>query len=354
MSHSGSHWPQHGGHQQNWQGGHQWQQPQHAGGWQQQGVWQQQGAWQQQQQASLTPGPKSNPLKLVLGALLAVCLVGLLAFVALLLFSDRGPGYEYEDYEAPPVSETQPDQVYIPESEDEAWEILRNNPSYAGTLPANVNCELTPIDAAGVSPEDLQDQLNELTACLMKVWERPMAEQGVTMFRPKLTVYTGDVETACGVASGAEPNAAYCAADQMLYYNYNLHTHPDTKQVGDTLFGIESVMAHEFAHFLQGRTGIIGAYHWLAYHAPDQETQFGLSRRTELQADCWTGEWVRTNREATGLTDAANQAVSGVFSAMGGSTHGKGENRQAWYLRGSESATIGTCNTWTAGDDEVS
>ncbi|NLT31107.1 MAG: hypothetical protein GXX86_11750 [Propionibacterium sp.] len=352
MAHSN--WPAPGPGQQTWQGGHQWQPPTVAGG----GGWHQQGAWHQQQhqqQPSLTPGPPAgSPMKKVLGILVAVCVIALGAFVALLLFADRDPGYDFEDYEAPPVSDTQPDQLEIPASEEEAWEILRNNKSYPGTLPERVNCAITPIDAEGVSPEDLQVMLNDLTACLMRVWDRPMTEQGVTMFRPKLTVYTGDIETACGVKPGDEPNAFYCGADQMLYYNYTLHTHPDTRSVGDTPFGIEAVMAHEFAHFLQGRTGIMGAYALLRYPEPESEFAYNLSRRTELQADCWTGEWVRANQRATGLDEAAIQAVSGVFSQMGGHTHGKGENRQGWYLRGSESTTIGTCNTWSASDDEVS
>ncbi|MGJ3508835.1 neutral zinc metallopeptidase [Enemella sp. A6] len=325
------------------QDGPQWQQPAHAAGWQHQGAWHRQ-----------PEPPKAVREKKILGILLGVCLAALAGFVAVLLFVDREPGYDYDDYEAPPVSDTAPDQLVVAKSEEEAWQILRDNPSYAGVLPDSVNCKITAIEHNGMSPEEIEARLNDLTACLMKVWDRPMTEQGITMFRPSVTVYTADITTGCGTTPGDAPNAFYCSADQMLYYNFILHTHPRTKSVGDTPWGIEAVMAHEFAHFLQGRTGIMGAFALVLGSDANSEPALNASRRSELQADCWAGMWTRANQRAAGVDEAGHLGLAAIFGALGGDTHGSAEHRSGWYLKGTHSTSIGTCNTWVVPDDEVS
>ncbi|MGJ3508836.1 neutral zinc metallopeptidase [Enemella sp. A6] len=359
-----------GNRQPAWQGGPQWQQPAQTAGWHQHGGWHQQSGWQQpdhgwQQQGDWhqqPSGPTKGPQKKILGILLGVCLAGLLVFVAVLLFSNRGPGYDYDDYESPPISDTAPDKLTVPGSEEEAWEILRNNPAYAGTAPDNVDCGIGIIDHEGLSPEELEARLNEMSACLMMVWDRPMTEQGITMFRPRVTVYTADITMACGTKPGDEPNAFYCGSDQMIYYNPLMHTHPETKFVGDTPLGVEVIMAHEFAHFLQGRSGIIAAFFWLSGPAPE-DVQLEMTRRSEAQADCWSGQWVRANIRAMGIDEAGVEKILRLYHGIGDDSltgdpdivgnHGLGKTRRAWATTGMNSADVGACNSWVAPKEKV-
>lgn len=296
-----------------------------------------------------------------MGIAVTAGVIALVVFVVLLLFGGGdGPGYEFEDYEAPPAQTSAPDEIWIPDSEEEALQLLQNNPAYAAVTPDNVNCEMAVIDPMPMTPEQLQDHFNNLSACLMRVWERPMTDAGVTIFRPHITVYTSDMTTACGTKPGDEPNAFYCPADQMLYYNHILHSHPATTDVGATPLGPETVMAHEFAHFLQGRTGVIGAYAYLRYYEESSEVQLEMSRRNELQADCWAGMWVRANTSAMDVSAAGVEGLSAMFGGLGDGSnpqyrdHGSGPNRQQWFLDGTGTNSVGSCNTWTADEQQVS
>ncbi|MGJ3508837.1 neutral zinc metallopeptidase [Enemella sp. A6] len=375
MSHPGN-WQQ-GGHQPNWQGG-QWQQPrsgggwpqhQQPGGWQQQGAWQQQGGWQQQgawaqqgnwQQPAPARGPGgSGPLKKILGILLATCLLALVAFVVLLFAGGGVPGgYEYDDYEAPPATDTAPDDLMLPGSEDEAWQLLRENAAYQGTVPDNVNCELAPVEPGGMSDEQLQTAMNDFSACLMRVWDRPMTEQGVTMFRPTITVYSGPISTGCGTRD--DVNAFYCGADQLIYYHSDLHK--ALPQVADTPLGVEVVMAHEFAHFLQGRTGIFGAFVALAGNLEESDRK-EMIRRAEAQADCWSAQWVRANLQAMNIDQAGVEQLLQIYHDIGDDSlsgdpdiegdHGLGKTRQAWGTTGLNSDSIGACNSWVVPAEQV-
>lgn len=364
MTHPGPHsgWlsPSEGhGVQPGWTPGQQWQQappgwqPAANVPWQQAGAWQQQGAWQR------TPGPSpKSPLKKVLAIAVGAATAALVLFVVLLLVNRAStPGYEFEDYEAPPPQSQAPDQLMIPNTEEEALQLTQNNPIYDAVLPDNVNCEMPVTMVTEMDPQELQDHLNELTACLMLVWDRPTAEVGITLFRPSVTVYTSDITTQCGTVPGNEPNAFYCAVDQMLYYGYILHTHPATQGVGLTPFGVESVMAHEFGHFLQGRSGIFSGNFYLRVNAPSDEVQLEYSRRSELQADCLTGNWTRANQQSLDLDETNLAAVADVFAMVGdrqpGGDHGAPEMRRQWFLTGTTTANVSSCNTWIVPAEQV-
>lgn len=300
------------------------------------------------------PGGR-NVAKKVLGILLVFSAVALLAFVALLLLN-RGPSYEYEDYEAPPVSDTQPDELDFPANEDEAWKILRENPIYLAVTPDQVNCGIVPIERGTLSDQELQDRLNEFSACLMRVFERPLAEQGITTFRPLITVYSGEVVTACGTVPGDEYNAFYCPADQMLYYHAHLS---DVLPTLLTRLGIEVVLAHEFAHFMQGRSGITASRHLLRSGMTHEE-QLAQTRRSEGQADCWAGQWIRANTTALEVDQATVDGLAVLFESIGDAPndpehrdHGAPETRVAWFAKGLGSQEMGTCNTWVVPDEEV-
>ena len=49
-------------------------------------------------------------------------------------------------------------------------------------------------------------------------------------------------------------NAFYCSADQQLYYSNQLPEIIDS--VADNKWTADVVMAHEYAHLVQGRAGI--------------------------------------------------------------------------------------------------
>ena len=54
------------------------------------------------------------------------------------------------------------------------------------------------------------------------------------------------------------------------------------------------VMAHEYAHLVQGRAGIAISAYALAQRSGDKGTEFAYVRRLETQADCFSGMFLRS------------------------------------------------------------
>ena len=88
-----------------------------------------------------------------------------------------------------------------------------------------------------------------------------------------------------------------------------------------------------------------------------------LSRRTEVQADCFAGQYVRSvaqsqslgARELAGLGELAWNLGDDVLTGRPGYSggHGTGSARQDWFNRGLGSDVVGVCNSFVAGSDEV-
>lgn len=370
---------------QQWGGQSRWGGQQSWGGHQQ--PWQQAGnPWGSQQQ--LRPPMAPQPYRRApndpppqrrrgRGGLIVAVLIGILAtigvsilFFLLVNVLDRGPSstepsstttstsYVNEDYEAPPA-DFDPAQIPIPDTYAQAERWLTHNKAYTASVPTPVNCGLPKINPKTASATELEAHFNQLTACLMKVWDKPLQDAGYEMPRPPVTVYTSKVQTACGTLD--KLNAAYCAGDQRIYYAKPLlESFPTSVQA--TTFNAEMVIAHEFGHAVQARTGILISERALSQRLSKDEALV-MSRRTETQADCFAGMFVGsvarsqklTARDLAKLADMAyslgDDVMTGKPNYNGG--HGLGVSRQAWFNKGLNSSSIGTCNTYTASASSV-
>jgi predicted metalloprotease len=260
--------------------------------------------------------------------------------------------YENEGYQAPPADFNPPD-LPIPTTVSQAQSWLTNNALYPQDVPSPTRCGLPAVSSAATTAE-LEKDLNDLMGCLMQVWEQPMEAAGFEMPRPPVTVYSSPVTTACGTMR--EVNAAYCAGDQRVYYARRLLS-ALPRQIGGTPYAAEVVIAHEFGHAVQARSGILIADKALEQRASEDAARV-MSRRTEQQADCFAGLFVGSvaqsqnlaARDLQNLVDMTyylgDDALSGEPDIEG--DHGLGKNRQAWFAKGLPTNQIGVCNTWVA------
>lgn len=303
----------------------------------------------------------SNILKLVLFVIGGF----IVAMGAFSLFSNTDdpvvnpPGeYENENYQVPQVDQNPP-EIPIPETYTEATQWLTENPIYDVNVAVPVRCEATPINLAQASRSELQTHLNELTGCLMRVFGPALEDAGYIPVRPSVTIYTSTVNTKCGTMP--MQNAAYCSADQQVYYAADLPSivPPDLQGVN---YVVESVIAHEFAHAIQGRTGIlISEAAW--EQRSDDATANSLSRRLEVQADCWAGQFIESVGQSVGIDQNGGQELSDLFYSIGDDVlsgdpnydgnHGRGQTRQNWFMEGYGTTLMGSCNTFEVGDDQV-
>jgi predicted metalloprotease len=308
------------------------------------------------------PAPRRSPLGRLL---LAVIGLSLLALLGLVLANAASGGqaqegaYANDDYSVP-APDLSPPPIPVPETFDEAEQWLTANAVYGRTAPAPVRCEVPAVDVARSSDAVLDAHFEDLVECLVRVWQPPLTEARFQIPRPSVTIYTEQISTRCG--SGRIPrNAFYCPADQQIYWSNTLGEilapFSRSPRAGD------QIMAHEFGHAIQGRTGIIASSQGIRQATSDERARLELGRRTELQADCFAGLFMRSVSVSLGLQqddveriqrdffNSGDDVLSGDPNYVG--DHGRGRSRQFWGSTGLGTDQVGACNSFTAPSNEV-
>lgn len=313
------------------------------------------------------PSRGPRPLRFVL-ALFGTFAIMVLAYV-ILSYSGNGPGsesssspqsgsYANEDYEVP-AADTNPPAVPQPETYSDATTWMESNSLYGISVAEPVRCELDDLDMSTATDAQLEDHLNELTACLMRVWGPALQDAGYQAVRPTVTVYNSTLSTPCGDMPMG--NAAYCMVDQQVYYASDL-ANIIPSQLSGVPHTADAIMAHEFGHAVQARSGIL--YSEKAWESRVSTTEANrFSRRTEVQADCFAGEFIGSVSESLGLSGSDIDGLDALFGSIGDDVltgdssyvgnHGSGANRQAWFQDGVENRSLATCNSYTAADTRV-
>ena len=122
-------------------------------------------------------------------------------------------------------------------------------------------------------------------------------------------------------------------------------------------------MAHEYAHLLQGRTGISISAHALAQRSGDKATEYAYIRRLETQADCFAGMFIRSVSVSLGVQQDDLEGIEATYVAIGDDTltgdpnvvgnHGLARSRLYWGNRGIGTSAVGDCNTFVAPEGQV-
>ncbi len=310
-------------------------------------------------------GPRRPQRRGGAGTLLLIGLV-LIAGMALVGFVATGLGgsgnnsdvaFQNDDYKVPPPDRTPP-ALPVPETYAEAQQLIENSPFYGQSVPAPVRCDAKPINVGTASDAQLADHFNGAMECLVRVWEPPVTGAGLVIVRPSVTIYGAKMTTKCGT-SGV--NAFYCAADQQVYYSNQLDD--ALPIIADDRWAADVVIAHEFGHALQARTGILISAKALGQQSGDEQTDLLYSRRLEVQADCLSGMYLRAVATSLGIQQSDLQGIEETYKAVGDDTvtgdpaivgnHGVARSRVYWGDQGIGNATISTCNTFRAPRSQV-
>ena len=253
-----------------------------------------------------------------------------------------------------PDPDLSPPEIPQPKTYEQAQQWLTANPVYDESAPVPTDCSVPRIDMTTAPVGELTSHLNDLTACLWRVWSGPLESAGYELPRPPVTVYTEPITTGCGKLD--DVNAVYCAADQRIYYAKPLwKIFPEDQR--SMPFVVESVIAHEFGHTIQARTGILISS--MAFEQKGTEAEGRIySRRLEVQADCFAGMFTQAAGPSSGLSQANLANLRNVFYSLGDDVlsgesniqgdHGLGRSRKAWFTTGQTNTLIGKCNTYTA------
>lgn len=297
---------------------------------------------------------RRSPARFVLLALIAVAVLAIAALVVVSRLA--GPAevaYANDDYQLPPP-EANPPPILIPQSGEQATQWLEANALYAQTMPAPVRCNSQPIDVQTADATVLQSHFDALIECLVRTWQPPVTNAGFLITRPTVTIYGDTITTKCG-----DPgiNAFYCSADQQLYYSTQL---PVAFPYLEGKWAADVVMAHEYGHLIQGRTGLFAAGIIASRQAGSTEAGLIYRRRLETQADCLSATFLRSVSMSLNIQQHEVAEILNAYAAVGDDVltgrpdiagdHGLARSRRYWGHLGLANGDLGKCNTFSADD----
>lgn len=238
--------------------------------------------------------------------------------------------------------------------------MLYDNPVNQVEVASPVQCAIGRIDPRTASDRELENHFEELMGCEMTVWDRSTQQAGWRIYRPSVTVYSRSISTPCGEMP--RRNAAYCSANQQLYYSSDLVDQAGIRTQVANPTAMDFVMAHEFGHSLQGRTGQFAAAA-IKMETEDASGKLLLSRMMETQADCYAGIYARAAAQSTpyskgDLDNFMNLADNLGSDRMTGNpnvetTHPRGQARRYWTQMGLSTAKVGKCSTYNVSDERL-
>jgi uncharacterized protein len=219
-------------------------------------------------------------------------------------------------------------------------------------------------EAPATSPG--QDEVRDFVAVVLADTEDTWAELFRGMNReyqdPKLVLFTGSVQSACGIA-GAAVGPFYCPDDHRLYLDLGFFRELRIRFGAPGDFAQAYVIAHEVGHHVQTLLGIserVAA----TRRSADRAAANALSVRQELQADCFAGVWAHhANRTRQIIEEGDLDEALGAAAAIGDDrlqrqsqgrvapesfTHGTSAQRVRWFGRGFESGAVSQCDTFRA------
>jgi predicted metalloprotease len=211
----------------------------------------------------------------------------------------------------------------------------------------------------------VQDPAKEFVARVLgdteDVWGAVFQAMGSHYDPPKLVLFSGSVQSACGRAS-ASAGPFYCSGDRKVHLDTQFFAELSQKYRAPGDFAQAYVIAHEVGHHVQNITGVMQKFDEQSRHA-DARTRNALSVRLELQADCYAGVWgyfaQRRNmldpgdleeglKAASAVGDDTLQRMSQGRVVTESFTHGSAEQRQRWFKVGLQSGDLRNCNTFAA------
>jgi predicted metalloprotease len=195
------------------------------------------------------------------------------------------------------------------------------------------------------------------------VWNRLFQEAGRRYEEPRMVVFSGRVESACGLASAAV-GPFYCPPDKSVYIDLAFFDQLSRRFGAPGDFAQAYVIAHEVGHHVQNLLGISERTHRMQQQS-DKVTANQLSVRLELQADFFAGVWAHhadrwkgvleegdieeALRAATAIGDDALQREAQGHVVPDSFTHGTSAQRMAWFRHGYRTGDMAQGDTF---DDE--
>jgi predicted metalloprotease len=191
------------------------------------------------------------------------------------------------------------------------------------------------------------------------VWTDLFRKKGSSYKFPKLVIYNGSVQSACGFSSAAT-GPFYCPGDYKLYIDLSFYDELQRKFRAPGDFAMAYVVAHEVGHHVQTLLGINEQVMSMRSRVSKEEFNKYMVR-LELQADYLAGVWAHYAKRMNLLEQGDLEEALNAASAVGDDriqkstqgyvvpesfTHGTSEQRKKWFYKGFKSGNLSEGDTF--------
>ncbi len=215
--------------------------------------------------------------------------------------------------------------------------------------------------------EEKAKMVSVILADTEDVWKQLFQAKGQVYREPKLIMFHGQVQSACGFQSAAT-GPFYCPLDEHVYLDLSFFEEMSQRLGAPGDFAQAYVIAHEIGHHVQKLLGISDQVQNLRQRAGKAEAN-ELSVRLELQADFLAGVWAHHAQRnwkileegdieealnaATAIGDDRLQKQSRGFVVPESFTHGSSKQRVEWFYRGLKTGDMDQGDTFSIRYDQL-
>ncbi len=215
--------------------------------------------------------------------------------------------------------------------------------------------------------EELAKFSKQILAGTEDVWSEEFKKLGRTYEPPKMVLYTGSVQTACG-GGQSSMGPFYCSADQCLYIDLSFFSSMKQQLGADGDFAYAYVIAHEVGHHVEYLLGSLQKAHEQMSRL-NQKDANRVSVRLELLADFYAGIWAYHDNKMFGsledgdleeaihcaevIGDNYLQEKARGYSQPESFTHGTSKQRMKWLKLGLTTGDISRGTTFQCSDAEL-
>ena len=195
-------------------------------------------------------------------------------------------------------------------------------------------------------------------------WQQLFSERGMQYVEPRLVLFSGATQSACGIGQQAM-GPFYCPRDQQVYIDLSFYRDLQERFSAPGDFAQAYVIAHEVGHHVQNLLGISRQVQEAQQRASASDAN-ALSVRLELQADCLAGVWAHQANRLRGVLEAGDVDEGlNAASAIGDDrlqrqtqgrvspdsfTHGTSQQRVRWFKTGLDTGDLERCDTFAANE----
>ncbi|HIO91812.1 MAG TPA: flagellar biosynthesis protein FlgM [Leucothrix mucor] len=208
-------------------------------------------------------------------------------------------------------------------------------------------------------PDEVKEFIGVVLQTSEEIWGSIFARSNARYQQPKLVMFNGKVQSACGVTSSAA-GPFYCPGDNNIYIDPGFFSELSRMGArGD--FAKAYVIAHELGHHIQSLQGISNRVTRMQQRTNSRQAN-KLSVRLELQADCYAGVWAHhTEKKLRLLEDGDIEEALNAASIIGDDhmqrragmgvntaafTHGSSKQRAHWFKVGLLNGSVSKCDTF--------